>query len=274
MEHVICVHKILDAVYPVALNGVDRIQDGDDNLERSHAGFVVRVLHNRNIGYRAGLLLGNLPVLDFVVPVSCIHAGVPSAVFISLAEHSCQPLMPHAALINYERLTGVQRVDTDRGALFLTFFIRQNHPNAHTANVHPVSNFLVLCILTLRSHELVQRVHLGGYTVFTTVGHILDWLTQQIRRLEGHDLVGPVHHNLVVDLRANLLLFQADVLTASEIIEEILHLHRILPVVAKSRLHNGNNVLRRNYLFVSKHPPTPMKPVVWPARKLSLICVF
>ena len=180
--------------------------------------------------------------------------------------------MAHAAVIDDKSISWVQRVDANRGAVLLAFLVRNHHTDAHAANVHPVSNLFVFSVLTFRAHELIQAVHLGGNRIIPTVGHILKRLPQKISSLKGHNLVRPIDHNLVVDLRADDLLFQADVLPASVIPIQIFSLRRISHVDDHCLANNISYILRRNLLFVCVCHMTPMQSIIRPAK--DLICVF
>ena len=178
MEHIICVDKILNTVQPIGLNHIDRVQNGDNWLKRTHAGVVIHILYNGDVGDGTGFLLSDLAVLHLKIPFGGVHAEVGLALLVYLFQNTSDLFLPYATVVDAKRRPRVKGVDRGGRAIFLPSLIGKYHTNRYTADVHPVGQLLVESVFTLRSHVLVERVHTGGNIIFSTVGHIADWAIQ------------------------------------------------------------------------------------------------
>ena len=138
MEHIECVDEILNTVKPVGFNHVDGIQNGDDWLKGPHAGIVVYILYNRDIGDGTVFLLCNLAILHLEIPFRSVNAEVWLALLVYLFQNTSDLFLPYAAMVNAERRSRVECVDGCRGTVLLTSFVREYHAYRYAANVHPV----------------------------------------------------------------------------------------------------------------------------------------
>ena len=169
MEHIKSVHEILDTVQPVRLNHIDGVQDRDDRLKGPHSCIVVHILHNGDVWYGAGLLLRDLTVLYLEVPLRGIYAKIRLTLFVYLFYHTRDLFLPDSAVIDAERSPRIKGVNGYGGTIFFSCFIRENHTYRHTANVHPVCQFLIESVFALGPHILIKCVYTGGNIILSAV---------------------------------------------------------------------------------------------------------
>ena len=138
LEYIKGVDKILNTVKPVGFNHVDGIQNGDDWLKGPHAGIVVYILHNGDIGDGTALLLSDLAVLHLEIPFRGVNAEVWLALLVYLFQNTSDFFLPYATVVDAKRRSRVECVDGYRGTVLLTSFVREHHAYRYAANVHPV----------------------------------------------------------------------------------------------------------------------------------------
>ena len=151
---------------------------------------------------------GELPVLR---PDFAEHP----VVFVIADHHTGHRSLTDRRAVDHKRLPRVQRVQIERSAVFFPgHLVGQDQSLRHAADVHPVHDFLVVAFLVLRPHELIELGDLFADRVLSviSVADILNRLIQQVCRLEGHNLIGPVHRDLVVDVLPDVFFLAPDVL--------------------------------------------------------------
>ena len=177
-------------------------------------------------------------------------------------------------MVDAERRSWVKGIYGCRGPVFLSDFVSEDHADRNTADVHPVGQLFVESVFALGSHIFIQCIHIRRNIIFSAVGHITDWAIQKVSRLEYHDFVRPVNHHLVVDLRSNDFVFQADVLFASVIVIQIGHFCPVDAMHGQCFAQHLHHIFRGNFLFCRVDFTPTSHPINRPLRYSSNSIVF
>lgn len=209
----------------------------------TNTGKVEGIFDDRNITQDMRLHIHNLRLHYLKILILRVAGVMYHAVFIHHILNTQNGLIPQAVVIDNKGIPGVKGVNLKGGVIFLPFFIREYHAEGRTADMEPVSQFLILCGLFLCKDELIKLVDSVRKVFPIATGHILQRLTHQIPRLKRHNLVRPVLHNPVRNLWSYLLLPVKDRLLAFVVSPEVLNFRPVFPVVGKRLTQNGHYIV-------------------------------
>ena len=238
-------NELLHAVNAVRLRGIDCVQQRKDDLKGTQPGLVGRVLNDGD----AQILLfasSDCPgIFHFIEVVIRIAAKDQNPIVFEDILHAHNGRIAEGRGVDHKSKARVKGVNLKGGLVLfqISFAVRQHHSVRCAADVPPLGQFSVLGGFIFGQSVVIQPGYRLSDTLVIFPADILNRLTHQVADLEGHDLIGPILNDFVVDFRPNILLPVKNGLIALVIPVEVVNIRLVHEVSEQSLLENINDVV-------------------------------
>ena len=169
-------------------------------------------------------------VLHEIVAVLRINGVAGNLVIVLAVFHRHKRLIADFVGVHHKGISRVERIQLERGLIFLAPCVRQNQSERRSANHLPFYNLLVLRRFILREHQLIQAGNRRRNGLLAALADILNRFSTQIPDLKGHDFIRTVFHNTIANFRANLLGAVQNRLLSLVILPKIINLRAVQSV--------------------------------------------
>ena len=195
----------------------------------------------------------DLVILDGEIPLIGICRIGFKPVFISVIFDTQHSLSLHIGGVNHERISGIQGVHFKRSlvGIHIERLIIQDHSVCGAGNHLPLHNLTVKCLLIDDEHVFIQCTNGFTHGCVISSTNVLNRFTTEITDLERYNLIGPVFHNLVADLRSHRLGTTQDRLVTLVILPQVINFTTVHIVDLHRLLQHFHHILRCNLIHVS-----------------------
>ena len=174
MEKHECLDELFNTILAVTVRKVDSVQKRNNQLKRTDTGNVQRIFNDGNITQNMRLCLDDMRFYNLKILMVRVAAIVNYAVVIHHILDTQERLVPKTVIVHHKGVPWVKRVDFKRGIIILTYvLIWENHSERRTADMEPVSKFLILCRLLFGKHKFVKLIDCVRQIITVTTGNIL-----------------------------------------------------------------------------------------------------
>lgn len=154
-----CLDELFNTILAVTVRKVDCVKERDNQLKRTDTGNVQRIFDDGNITQNVWLCLDDMRFYNLKILMVRVATIVNYAVVIHHILDTQKRLVSKTVVVHYKSVSWVKRVDFKRGVIVLTYvLIWKNHSERRTADMEPVSKFLILCRLLFGKHKFVKLI--------------------------------------------------------------------------------------------------------------------
>ena len=159
MEKHECLDELFNTILAVTVRKVDCVQERDNQLKRTNTGNVQRIFDDGNIAQNMRLCLDDMRFYNLKILMVRVATIMNYAVVVHHILDTQKRLVTKTVVVHHKGIPWVKRIDFKRGVIVLTYvLIRENHSERRTADMEPVSKFLILCRLLFGKHKFVKLI--------------------------------------------------------------------------------------------------------------------